>query len=208
MIEFTNDQIKYAQSNSLVLTYPRKVQVTCGTYPVIEDIHNFKIFIKNNIDENESYGSNVKSTKTSWKFFRDHPLFLKFLNHLINLHQTTNSDVFEYFYERHYIRDAWGIMMKKGDYVDKHCHPQNHGILYLTDGGSPLIVPELGIKITPKAGDYYVFPPFIYHYVPAHTEDTPRFNVVFNLDEKLDWDKQKRLHIKQLEDEKNATKDS
>ena len=196
MIEFTNANIRLAQSNSLIITYPRQVQITCGTYPVTEDINNFMLLIKNNITEKDSYASNVKGGKTEWNFFKEHPLFLKFLNHLINLHQNTNPSCFEYFYDKHTIKNAWGNEIKKGDFVGEHTHSSYHGILYLTDGGAPLMVPELGIKITPKTGEYYIFPPLIYHFVPESTEDKLRYNLIFNIDPKEDWDKEKRLYEK------------
>ena len=75
-----------------------------------------------------------------------------------------------------------------------HEHPEHHGILYLTKG-APLIVPELELEIHPEPGDYYFFPPLIKHYVNQITEDKPaRYNVIFNIAEKNDWEKNKAIN--------------
>ena len=66
-----------------------------------------------------------------------------------------------------------------------------------------LCLPELNIKITPKPGDYYFFPPSIKHYVDASTEDTKRYCVVINITEETNWEKERELFfIEKKKDEK------
>ena len=88
MIEFLNKDPKLTHTQSLVITYPRTVQITFGTYPHIEDIHNMILEVKKNITESESYATNVKGGKTGWDVFKDHPFTKKFFTYCINQHQT------------------------------------------------------------------------------------------------------------------------
>ena len=56
------------QITSLNVTYKRSVNIIFGHYPFPEEIHNFIIDIKNNIDPSINY-SNVKGGMTDWYFF-------------------------------------------------------------------------------------------------------------------------------------------
>ena len=193
MIEFLDNDPILTHSHSLTVTYTRRISITYGNYPFIEDIHNLIIEIKNNISEKESYASNVKAGKTKWEHFINNNITTKFINFCINKHVLSNSDLFKYFYERHTIVNAWGNELKKGDYVVQHIHDCYHCILYLTEG-EPLILPELNMKIIPKAGDYYFFPPYILHGVNKSTDDKNRYNLVMNIKETPNWDKKKYIY--------------
>lgn len=198
MIEFLEKDPRLTQTQNLVITYPRTVAITFGNYPYPEDLHNFMIEVKNNISEKESYATNVKGGKTDWSYFCNHKLTTKFINYCINQHQVSNPGLFQHFYEKKILSEAWGNQIKKGDWVREHVHLSYHGILYLTEG-SPLVLPELNIKICPKPGDYYFFPPFINHYVDISENENDRYNVVFNIYENKNWDKEKRLFKKESE---------
>ena len=76
-----------------------------------------------------------------------------------------------------------------------HEHTATHGILYLTEG-TPLIVPELNIEIDPRPGDYYIFPPCIQHYVSPQEEENYRYNIVFNIKDDTNWEKNKVVYEK------------
>ena len=195
MIKFKKPDIAESHSHSLTITYPRVVQITCGHYPVVEDHHNFIMEIKKNISEKDSYASNVKGGKTPWNAFLQNPLFVKFINYLINKHQLSNPNTFKYFYERKTIVDAWGNELKKGDYVQLHDHRAEHGILYLTEG-NPLVLPELNIEIDPKPGDYYIFPPCVQHYVLPQEVENYRYTLVFNIQNEPKWEKNKEIYEK------------
>lgn len=193
MINFLEKNPLLNHSQSIVITYPRKIQIVFGHYPYPEEIHNLMIEIKQNIDEKISYASNVKGGMTDWNYFKENPKVIKFLNYCINKHTTTAPELFQYFYENKFIEDAWGNEIKKGDSVHNHIHPCYHGILYLTEG-EPLILPELNIEIVPKPGDYYFFPPFIHHYVNPHQGEINRYNIILNINEKKNWDKNKKIY--------------
>lgn len=192
MIEFLDKDPRFTHTQSLVITYPRTVQITFGTYPYIEDIHNMILEVKNNILESESYSTNVKGGKTDWHLFINHSFTNKFFTYCINQHQLSNPDLFRYFLERKQIKEAWGNEIKKGDFVKSHIHDCYHCILYLTEG-NPLVLPELNIKIIPKPGDYYFFPPFINHHVDVSEDEKNRYNIIYNVTDAVDWEKNKRI---------------
>lgn len=195
MIEFLNNDPILNHSHSLTITYPRTISITHGNYPFAEDIHNLIIEVKNNISEKQSYATNVKGGKTDWGYFINNKIVTKFINFCINKHVLSNPDLFKFFYERKTIKNAWGNELKKGDYVVQHIHDCYHCILYLTEG-EPLILPELNIKIIPKAGDYYFFPPYILHGVDESKSDKNRYNLVLNITQTPNWDKEKDLYEK------------
>jgi len=169
------------QSQSLVITYPRTVCIIFGNYSFPSDIHNMILEVKEKISEKDSYACNVKAGRTGWHEFVDHPFTKKFFNYCINKHTYSHPEVFERFYERFKIVEAWGNEVKKGDYVIEHTHTHYHGILYLTKG-APLFLRELNLKITPEPGDYYFFPPHICHHVEESLEEDKRYNLVFNFE--------------------------
>lgn len=193
MIKLNSTNKLLPNSSSIMVSYLRPVQISFGHYPYQEDILNFIPIIKNNLLDSEYCATNVLGGKTDWNLFNEHPLFIKFLTWFINKHQLTNPWL-QYFKDRRQITNAWGNELKKDHSVKMHDHPEHHGILYLTKG-APLIVPELELEIHPEPGDYYFFPPLIKHYVDQITEDKPaRYNVIFNIAEKSDWEKNKAIN--------------
>ena len=185
-------------SNSLVITYPKQAHITFGNYPYPDQIENLKIEIKNNLKEDMEQATYVRGKMTDWDYFINNPLTTKFLNYCINEHQLTNQVLFRYFYDRQVVLNMWGNELSKGNRIDQHQHPFFHGILYLTKG-NPLMLPQLGIKITPKPGDYYFFPPGIEHHMDEVTDDTKRYSIVMNIvpnTSKERWEKNKRLRDK------------
>jgi hypothetical protein len=186
------DEIKQEEnfSHSLVVTYPRTVQISHGVYDNLIDMHNMCIMISKNIDKSET--TNVYGGKTPWKFFNDKPEFTRFIDYVVNKHQ--NSNIFfnkNNWYNKNISFDSWGNEIKKGDSVNMHTHKDYHLILYLTEG-APLILPELKMTIMPKIGTYYIFPPNILHGVSKVEEDgKTRYCLVTNIVENSDWKKNK-----------------
>lgn len=177
--------------NTFSVTYPRTVDIIFGNYPYPDIVHNLILEIKNNIDSAISNYTNVKGGMTDWNYFISKKVFIDFITYLINKHQTTNPDVFKYFLEKFTIKNAWGNEIKTGDSLNYHSHPVIHGILYLTEG-CDLILPELNIKITPQAGDYYIFPPTIIHGFDKYQGKNNRYSLIFNIAEnskRFDFDK-------------------
>ena len=176
-----NDQLN-ENKNSLNISYVRNVNIIFGNYPYPDAIHNFIISIKSNLDSEMKNYTNVQGGMTNWNYFIDKPNFVKFMTFVINKHQTTHPDIFKYFLEKKTIKNAWGNEIKKGDSLVYHSHPCLHGILYLTKG-CDLILPELNLKITPDAGDYYIFPSEILHGFDPYEEDDNRYSLIFNIEE-------------------------
>lgn len=183
MIDILNkNNILNQNSNILKVNYNRKVDIIFGNYSYPDIIHNFLISIKNNLDPKMENYTNVKGGMTDWNYFIDKPEFVNFITYLINKHQS-DSDIFTHFLERKNIKNAWGNEIKKGDSLIYHTHPCVHGILYLTKG-CDLILPELNLKITPKPGDYYIFPPEILHGFDQYDGDQNRYSLIFNIEGK------------------------
>jgi len=166
--------------NSLNITYPRHVNIIFGHYSYPEKIHSFILDIKNNLNSEMDNYTNVKGGMTDWNYFLDKPQFNEFITYVINKHQITHSNLFEYFLEKNIVINAWGNEIKSGDSLNYHSHPCFHGILYLTKG-CDLILPELNLKITPEPGDYYIFPPEIVHGFDTYEGEKNRYSLVFNI---------------------------
>jgi hypothetical protein len=181
--------------HSLNITYPRTVNIIFGNYPYIDAVNNLIINIKNNLNIDMENYTNVKGGMTKWNHFVDNPLFNNFMVYLINKHQLTHSNIFQYFNEKYNIENAWGNEIKKNDYLKYHTHPCFHGILYLTKG-CDLILPELNIKISPEPGDYYIFPPEILHGFDISTNEQNRYSLIFNIVEKNHFEFNKKLKEK------------
>ena len=124
--------------------------------------------------------TNVKGGMTDWNYFLDKPEFNEFMAYVINKHQTTHSNLFEYFFEKNMVINSWGNEIKPGDSLNYHNHSCFHGILYLTKG-CDLILPELNLKITPEPGDYYIFPPEIEHGFDTYEGEKNRYSLIFNI---------------------------
>ena len=182
MIKLINKNNKLNETkNSLTITHPRTVNIIYGHYPYPDKVHNMILEIKNNLDPKMDNYTAVKGGMTDWRHFVDNDLFKNFFTFLINKHQLTHPEIFAYFLEKSLIIDAWGNEIKKGDSVNYHDHRHYHAILYLTDGAD-LILPELNISITPRAGDYYIFPPMVVHGFDKHNDDFTRYSLVCNFD--------------------------
>jgi hypothetical protein len=188
------DEIKQEEnySHSMLVTYPRTVQITYGVYDNTVDMMNMCTMISQNLDTTEL--TNVYGGKTPWGFFNDKPEFTRFIDYVVNKHQNSNP-----FFNKNnwYLKKfkfiSWGNEIKKGDSVTMHIHKEHHLILYLTEG-APLILPELKMTIHPKKGAYYIFPPNILHGVPkVEEEGKTRYCLVSNLIEEPDWKTKKKI---------------
>jgi len=182
MINFLQKSKLNESKNSLTITYPRTVDIIFGNYPYIDIINNLIIEIKNNLNPNLENYTNVKGKMTDWKYFlKDkNKNFYHFMSYIINQNQSAYPRMFEYFYEKNTIIEAWGNKLEKGDSVTAHVHHHYHGILYLTEG-SDLELPELNIKIKPSPGNYYIFPPEIVHKVNISENEKTRYSLIFNI---------------------------
>jgi len=169
--------------NSLNVTYPRTVNIIFGNYPYPEKIHNFIVEIKNNLDPKLKNITNVKGNMTDWYYFLKNENFSHLITYLINKYQISHPEIFQYFFEKLQVTNAWGNEIKTGDSLNFHTHNCYHGILYLTEG-CELELPELNIKINPNPGDYYLLPPFVLHGFNKSLQEKNRYSLIFNIHEK------------------------
>lgn len=182
------DEIKLEDNvaHSTIVTYPRTISITHGVYDNVPDMMNMITLISQNIYNGEL--TNVYAGKTKFGFFNDKPEFHRFIEYVSIMHRKTN----ELFSKEQRINnilefDSWGNEIKNGDKVETHFHRYDHLILYLTDG-APLILPELKIKIIPKRGSYYIFPPMILHGVEkVENQEKTRYCLVTNFIESPNW---------------------
>ena len=196
MINFIDKNNKLDEiKNTLIVTYPRTVNILLGHYPYPDIIHNFILDIKNNLDPDKKNYTNVKGGMTDWHYFLDKDNFKNFFTFLINKHQTTQPSLFEYFLERYAVTNAWGNEIKLNDSLNYHTHPCWHGILYLTKG-CDLYLPELNLKITPEPGDYYIFPPEVVHGFDKSQEENNRYSLIFNIEQVNQFNFNKKLKEK------------
>jgi len=114
--------------NSLNITYPRHVNIIFGHYSYPEKIHSFILDIKNNLNSEMDNYTNVKGGMTDWNYFLDKPQFNEFITYVINKHQITHSNLFQYFLEKNIVINAWGNEIKSGDSLKYQSHPCFHGI--------------------------------------------------------------------------------
>jgi len=88
MINFLNKNDPLSEhKSSLNITYPRTVNIIFGNYPYPDQIHNFILQIKSNLDPKMKNYTNVKGGMTDWNYFIDKPDFINFITFLINKHQ-------------------------------------------------------------------------------------------------------------------------
>ena len=202
MISYINKNNKLDEiKNSITVTYPRTVNILLGHYPYPDIVHNFILDIKNNLDPDFKNYTNVRGGMTHWYYFLENSNFKNFFTYLINKHQTTHPQLFEYFLERYIVSNAWGNEIKPNDSLNYHTHPCWHGILYLTKG-CDLYLPELNIKITPEPGDYYIFPPEVVHGFDKYEGENNRYSLIFNIEQANEFNFKKKLK------EKNERKNS
>jgi len=202
--ELTTDPLNEHKS-SINVTYPRSVNILYGSYPYPEIIHYFLMEIKNNIDPDMSGYTNVKGGMTKWEHFVGNKKFDNFITYLINKYQTIRPEIFQHFLQTQYIGQAWGTETKKNDSLIMHVHPCIHGVLYLTEG-CDLILPELNIKLTPKPGDYYILPEFVYHGFEASQSESNRYSLVFNIHRSNDHDYYNKFNEQLLKKDKKNKK--
>ena len=196
MINFIDKNNKLSEiKNSISITYPRTVNILLGHYPYPDIVHNFILDIKNNLDPDFKNYTNVRGGMTHWYYFLENSNFKNFFTYLINKHQTTHPQLFEYFLERYIVSNAWGNEIKPNDSLNYHTHPCWHGILYLTKG-CDLYLPELNIKITPEPGDYYIFPPEVVHGFDKYEGENNRYSLIFNIEQANEFNFKKKLKEK------------
>lgn len=180
MLSILNSDPLNQTKNICYITYPRTIALIYGNYAYPEIINNFIIKIKSNLDPKMEGYTNVKGGMTKFDYFLDDPDFINFTTHLINKYQVEYPTLFKNFPQRKIFSDAWGNEIKPGGSVNYHIHHTVQGILFLTEG-TDLELPELNLKISPKPGDYYIFPAQVMHGFDKHVGEQNRYSLIFNI---------------------------
>lgn len=180
MIKLRNDNqfINRTRITSFTATYPVTNTVYFGNYGHQGVLHNLKLKVKQNIKEEFSHKTYVRGGKTAWDCFLHDIDFSKFITDTFDLIKPAYCPNFKYDTDLNIV-EAWGNVLKKGEFVAPHVHGSKQGILYLTKG-NPLILSESNIEINPEPGDFILAPANVYHYVEEVQTEEERINIVFN----------------------------
>ena len=148
--------------------------------------------IKTNIDPKLSYKTNVYADMTHWDQFKKDEDFKKLLHHYLVLCGEANlyPEQYDKVNDKYHfiVQNAWGNLMKKGDYVLKHHHLGSDfaSVLYF-DNHAPL---------TTAAGDFptergliITLPSYCHHSVNKITKDIKRCTLAWNWSFVKSWDK-------------------
>lgn len=173
-------KVKNISTNTFILT---------GKFLNKEIINNLKKFIKQNIDKELSYKTNVKGSFTGFKTLVENKDFIEFLKNIQENIKIIHSDNFV-------IHDAWGNICKLGDEVLEHNHTEISafsGILYLTEGGPGTYFKEYDLLIDEEVGKYVLFHPLLKHSVKKIENDLERITIAFNMNQFKTWDYSKDI---------------
>jgi len=182
MIGFTNKDkfITQTRMSSVTVTYPRTVTFYIGNYPRKDILHNLKVKVKSNLSETTTNKTYVRGGMTDWGLFINDKDFSTFFTDIMDHYKPALTPDLILGKEMQ-VSNAWGNLLKKGEYVHPHTHNSFHGILYLTKG-VPLIFPELEMVFNPEPGDWIISPPYILHGTDKIDSEEERINVIFNFD--------------------------
>jgi hypothetical protein len=152
-------------------------------------IDNLTSFVKNNIDKELSYKTNVKAHFTGFKSLIENKDFINFLKEI----QPQIKIVYQ---ENFIISEAWGNLCKIGEEVIEHTHKGVSGfcgILYLTDGGPGTYFKEYDLLIQEEIGKFILFHPLLNHSVKKIENNIERITVAFNMEQFKNWEKDTNL---------------
>tara|TARA_R110000737_G_scaffold110876_2_gene143840 strand:+ start:5087 stop:5614 length:528 start_codon:yes stop_codon:yes gene_type:complete len=133
-------------------------------------------------EKNNSYKTNVMGKMTGFKYFNRNKNFLK----LIELMKPYLKKVINTEIE---LRDSWGNILDKNDYVKIHNHHPAavSGILYLTEGVSTHF-PLYNKHIEAEVGKLVLFDPLLNHSVAKNKVSKKRYSLSFNFQTKGSYD--------------------
>jgi hypothetical protein len=147
------------------------------------------------LDELESQIKNSQNTHGNGKipfiqsFMTDYnivnnPSFCKLKNHILNPINSNNENILDFGEVK--IRDMWGIIMNKGEYIKPHSHLPSFlsFILYIkcSQNSSKVIFETMPkFKVKPKVGRLLIFPSYIKHSVEKSKSNSERISIAGNI---------------------------
>lgn len=159
-------------------------QVPEKTYPR-EQLHSEIESIIRESGDKRGRTTNVKALMTEW-LMTDHKPFKVVCDRV--------EEVIQDWYKQHtdlnlktFMTTCWGSIYQKGDYSEIHAHmPALYSWVYyvkVDDNSAPLVFPNKpGHVYKPKSGTGIIFPGWLVHQVPEHTDNSERIIVVGNVE--------------------------
>ena len=143
------------------------------------------------LDKNQT---NVYGKKTDFFAFNEEENYVLFLRYMIDkIVNSLEGHIFNHFDTKFEVQ-AWSNVLEKDDYVQNHNHTCYHSILYLSEGAD-LVLPELGLSLSPRCGDWYLLPPYVLHYCNKYNKEQKRYSLISNFVDKNDWQELKNKKI-------------
>mgnify|MGYP001201547632 CR=1 FL=1 len=134
---------------------------------------------------NSNYKTNVMGKMTNFKYLNTNTNLIKFLDLIRPMFKKVFTRKIE-------LKDSWGNILGKNDYVYMHNHHPSSvsGILYLTENVSfpKTYFPLYNMHIEPEVGKFVLFDPLLEHEVPKNKSSQKRYTLIFNFQLKGDYD--------------------
>ena len=136
-----------------------------------------------NLGDSMNQETNVKAIMSSPFIWNE----TKILNPLIDKIMGTINKINPIFDERfvYQITNCWSAIYKKSNYTNPHTHTisQTSFIFYLKSNtnSSPLLFDDCNFHIQPNNNTLVVFPGYLKHSVPQHTDNEDRICLAGNL---------------------------
>ena len=107
------------------------------------------------------------------------------------------EDFYNITQKRVFVDDCWGHIHEKNMSTNTHIHPKcfGSGVVYISvpeGSGRIVFVPNIDsmnrdaftTSFPPEIGRYYIFPPYLEHYVTRNESEEKRISLSFNFQEK------------------------
>ena len=172
----------------VVTTVKHKAQILVGDYQFAGDVKREVLRLLPSCNKLPTDDTNVKSTIHSYYNWEpDNITFRNLKAYIIQEIETTFQPGARADETRNRIvcDNFWGMIYKKGDWANEHCHkPYHYSFAYFVKSKwyhSPLVFSESGKKIRPKEGRFVAFPGYLRHLVPKHRFNDDRITLSGNL---------------------------
>ena len=133
-----------------------------------------------------SQKTNVKAIMSSYVIWEESQIFNSLLDNIINSiknHAPIRDNQYEYI-----LTNVWGAIYKKDHYTIPHDHlPFVISFVYYlqSSGNTPLVFNGSNLQINPTDDMLVIFPSYLLHSVPKHTEEEDRVCLAGNLEYSL-----------------------
>tara|TARA_Y100001938_G_C7839829_1_gene305567 strand:- start:43 stop:573 length:531 start_codon:yes stop_codon:yes gene_type:complete len=129
--------------------------------------------------DNKNYKTNLISSMTDYKYFREDKELIKLLLPMCDLMDKYNLN----HNVKYHLRDAWGFKMGFSNYTIKHDHHPSFlsGAIMLNKHYQSLYFPEINEELKSEPGNFALFSSFLKHHNERNIDDKIRYGLSFNL---------------------------